>query len=154
MIRKKKTVYFVIVVLLLMGLYLYFIGNLGSEKVAPSNTVEPLPAAESAIPIREKGEDSTKIEKQQVIPPPSSQGERLERPPSLQLAPHGESDNLEEQSYSIKNKKKDISITPGVTFQPGKSISVKIPGEDETIRIKLDKTYHPGGYNVLWEKKY
>lgn len=154
MIRKRKTMYIVIVVLLLTSLYLCFIGNRGTEKVAPSNTIENPPAVESAIPSTEKGEESTKIEKQQVIPPPSSQGERLERPPALQPAPHGESDNLEEQSYSIKNKKKDISITPGVTFQPGKSVSVKIPGEDETIRIKLDKTYHPGGYNVLWEKKY
>lgn len=154
MIRKRKAIYLVIVVLLLMGLYFYFIGNRSSEKVAPGNSIEPSPAAESAIPSTEKGEESTKIEKQPLIPPASSQGEKMERPPSLQPVTHGESDNLEEQSYSIKNKKKEISITPGVTFQPGKSVNVKIPGEDETIRIKLDKTYHPGAYNVLWEKKY
>ncbi|AIF53193.1 hypothetical protein [Pelosinus sp. UFO1] len=152
MVKKRKAIYFVIVVLLLLGFY--FIGNRGSEKVAPGNTIESPPAAESAMPSTERSEESTKIEKQTLIPPPSSQGEKMERPPSLQPVTHGESDNLEEQSYSIKNKKKEISITPGVTFQPGKSISVKIPGEDETIRIKLDKTYHPGGYNVLWEKKY
>ena len=154
MIRKKKAMYLVIVVLLLMGLYFHFIGNRGSEKVAPGNTIEPPPAAENAIPSREKGEESTKIEKQPLIPPLSSQGEKIERPPSLQPVTHGESDNLEEQSYSIRNKKKEIAITPGVSFQPGKSVNVKIPGEDELIRIKLDKTYHPGGYNVLWEKKY
>lgn len=133
---------------------LYFIGNRGPEKVAPGNTIEPSPAAESAMPSMEKGEESIKIEKQPLIPPTSSQGEKMERPPSLQPVTHGESDNLGEQSYSIKNKKKEIAITPGVTFQPGKSVNVKIPGEDELIRIKLDKTYHPGGYNVLWEKKY
>lgn len=154
MIRKRKAIYIVIGVLLLMGLYCYFMENRNSEKVAPRNNSGNLPASENPMPNKGKDEDSQKIEKQSLIPPLSSESVKIERSPSLLSASYGDPANLEEQSYSIKNKKKEIAITPGVTFQPGKSVNIKISDGDEVIRVQRDKRYHPGGYNVLWEKKY
>lgn len=142
------------VVLLLTGLYFCFIDNHNFEKVAPRNTTENLPAIENAVPSKGKDEDSVKIEKQSIIPPLSSERAKIERSPSLLPASHGEPVNLEAHSYSIKNEKKERAITPGVILQSGKSINVKIPDSEEIIRVQRDKTYHPGGYNVLWEKKY
>lgn len=153
MISKRNARYFVMVLLLLCGLYFYFVGNPSSEKVAPNNTTETLPSVEKATPNEKTDENSTKIEKQPKVSPIPSEGSKIERSPTLTPA-HGESVNLEEQSYSIKNEKKEIPITPGVSLQPGKSVNVKVPGEEEFIRVQRDKVYHPGGYNVLLEKKF
>lgn len=152
--RKRTAIYITMTVLLLTAFYFYFIGTRTSEKVAPSNTTESLPAAQDSVPVKGKDEDTAKVKKQPVTPPISYGREKVERSPVSPPTFHGDPVNLEDQSYSINNKKKETPITPGVTLEPGKSINIKIPGEDEIIHIQRDKTYHPGGYNVLWEKKY
>lgn len=152
MIKKKKVFYSLLAVLLLTSLYFYSMGNHNSEKVTPENTVENIPPVENAMPSKED-DSSTMVQNRPQVSPASSHRMEIERSSSL-VPNHEESVNLEEQSYSIKNEKKEIPITPGVSLQPGKSVNVKIPGGEEVIRIQRDKTYHPGGYNVLWEKKY
>ena len=156
-IKKRKVICFVMAALLLPGIY--FMRGPSSENVAPENSIETLPPIENAMPsknadnsTKEEG-NSTKAEKQSPISPTPTENVKIEKSSSLTPAP-GESVNLEEQSYSIKTKKREIPITPGVSLQPGKSINVKIPGQEEIIRVQRDKVYHPGGYNVLWEKKY
>lgn len=151
MIRKRKVIYLVMVLALLTVCYFYVAGNRISKQVPPSATTENPPAVENIIPSKGIDEEPTKMEKQPVTPQASSGNEKIERAPSAP-PPHGEQINLQDQSYSIHNEKKEITITPGVTFQPGKSVDLKV-GE-EVIRVGRDKTYHPGGYNVLWEKKY
>ena len=154
MIKKKKAMYMVATIVLLAGLYFYFLGNPNSEKVTPSKTIESIPSVENAMPSKEKEESPTKTQKTIQATPAQYEKETMKRSPALTPAPSRESVNLEEHSYSIKNENKEIPLTPGISLQRGKSVNVKIPGEDEIIRIQRDKTYHPGGYNVLLEKKF
>ena len=152
--KKRKAIYLAIVILLSTAFYFYFMGNRISKQVAPNKAIEHLPAAESKISSKGKKENSPKAEKQTLISPTSFGREKIEH--SLRFAPaaNGDPVNLDDQSYSISNEKKGIVITPGVTIQPGKSVDVKIPGGDKIIRVQRDKVYHPGGYNVLLEKKF
>ena len=55
---------------------------------------------------------------------------------------------------TIRVKKKEIKITPGVVFESGKGVSIKPPGEEEKIVIRRDNTYRDGEYRVQWEKKF
>lgn len=151
MTRKSKVIYVVLVLVLLASCYFYVAGNRISTQVPSSTATENLPDVENKILDKGKNEESTTMEKQPSTPQTSSGSDKIERSPAVPPS-SGEEINLQEQSYSIHNTKKEITITPGVTFQPGKSVNLKV-GE-EVIRVQRDKTYHPGGYNVLWEKKY
>lgn len=155
MSKKRRVIYFVM--LIALGLFCYFslIRERIVEKVPLTDTVETIPAAENTVPNKEKELDSTKIEKQEVTPqtPRATESEKIQRPASVSIS-HNDPVNLEEQSYSIHNQKKEIPLTSGVSLQPGKSVNIKVSGDDEIIRIQRDKVYHPGGYNVLLEKKY
>lgn len=156
MSKKKTAIYFVILAVALVSVYVYFAGNGTREKTPPHKETEVPPATEKTVSPQEKKEDIPKGEIKpatQLLPATSSM-EPIEYSPSVTPVSHGESINLAEHSYSIRNEKKEIYITPGVTLQPGKSINIKIPGEDEIIRVQRDKNYHPGGYNVLVEKKF
>jgi len=154
---KKILLSIVIVILLLLTLYFQLMVHPVPTKVEPTNTNEILPATTPLVPNKEKVEEpSTKTDEQQqqprVIPTPP-EIESIKHSPTPD--PHDDDDvKLEEQSYSIHNTKKDIPITPGISLEPGKSINVKVSDEDEVIRVQRDKKYHPGSYNVLWEKKY
>lgn len=156
MIRKKITIYFIMLAVALLGVYFYFEANGTSGTVPLSNKNEGLPAALDPVPSPGSKEDIPKEETKPAtqLPAATSSMEKIEHTPSLTPVSHDETMNLQEQSYSIRNEKKEIYITPGVTLQPGKSINIKIPGGDEMIRVQRDKNYHPGGYNVLVEKKF
>lgn len=157
MLRKREVVYLMMAVGMVAVLYFYFIGNGTSEKVLPSNTnttIENSPITPNIIPSKEKEASSIPIEKQPVVSPPAFKQEKIKPLPSLLTIPQEDSVNLEEQSYSITNQKKDIPIVPGVTLERGKSVNIKVADGGEIIRIQRDKNYHPGGYNVLFEKKY
>lgn len=53
-----------------------------------------------------------------------------------------------------REEKKAIKITPGVNFQPGKGVNIKVPGGEENIQVRRDNTYRPGEVKVEWEKKF
>ena len=53
-----------------------------------------------------------------------------------------------------REEKKAIKITPGVNFQPGKGVSIKVPGGEEDIQVRRDNTYRSGEVKVEWEKKF
>jgi len=153
---KKIVLSIVIIALLLLALYFQLMVHPVPTKVEPSDTTEVLPPVAPPLPNKEKAEEpTTKTNEQQqqprVVPTPP-EIESIKHSPIPD--PHDDTANLEEQSYSIHNTKKDIPLTPGISLQPGKSINVKVSDEDEVIRVQRDKKYHPGGYNVLWEKKY
>lgn len=150
----KRIVFFVmIVVAVLTCLYVYFAEKPAPEQSAPPTVIENVPVMDKTMPNKENTEPSATTETHSR--PPSASSDTSTKPTfSLPPVSHGDPVNLEEQSYSIRNEKKTIPITPGVVVQPGTSINVKIPGGDEIIRVQRDKVNHPGGYNVLWEKKY
>ena len=148
---KKKLIYLTIVVVIAMGVYFYIQGKKVCPQVPPRTITEEPPVVEQSVPSKGKDVQPAKIEKQPVLPTPSSAREKIELSPAVNATPH-DTVNLEEQSYSIHKEKKEIPITPGVILQPGKSVNLKV-GED-VIKLERDKTYHPGAYNVLWEKKY
>jgi hypothetical protein len=149
---KKRRIYLAVVVLLAV-LYSYLIGIPTYEKVIPRQTTENSPKIEDITPNKVQEEKATPIEKKVVPVPQSTESVKIERGPVVPLVSK-DSVSLEEQSYSISNQRKEIPITPGVSLQPGKSINIKVPGREELLRLQRDKTYHPGGYTVLFEKKY
>lgn len=53
-----------------------------------------------------------------------------------------------------REEKKVIKITPGVNFQPGKGVIIKMPGGEEKIQVRRDNTYRPDEVKVEWEKKF
>lgn len=148
---KRKVIYLVMFALLSTGLYFCLKGNLIIAKEAKKDSFATLPLVENTVSNTEDGK-STKAQHVQLQSSiaPLSESVKMERPAPIQE----KSVNLEGQSYSIRNEKKDIRITPGVSLQRGKSINVKIPGDEGIVRIQRDKEYHPGGYNVLLERKY
>lgn len=148
---KKRIIYIVITLVALIASYLYVVNKWIPPQAPPDTIKENPPVVEKEMPNKKKEEETILIEKKPTLSLPSSASEKIERPATVS-ATREETVNLEEQSYSIHKEKKEISITPGVVLQPGKSINLKV-GED-IIRVGRDKVYHPGGYNVLWEKKY
>jgi hypothetical protein len=53
-----------------------------------------------------------------------------------------------------REEKKAIKITPGVDFQPGKGVSIKVPGGEEKVQVRRDSTYRSDEVKVEWEKKF
>jgi hypothetical protein len=155
--RNKKIVYLVLLALALIGIHFFLQKDYIGGQNAPKNNTENTPPAETTILNGEGDKDSLKAnDKQPTLVPKTG----FENKNKMELSPvpisvsQREPVNLEKHSYSIKNEKKEIKLTPGVSFQPGKSITVKIPGEEEVIKVKRDKIYHPDSLNMLWEKKY
>lgn len=63
-------------------------------------------------------------------------------------------DSSEKFDESITRKKRVIKITPGVAFEPGRGVNMRVPGSEESIQIRRDNTYRAGEYRVQWEKKF
>jgi hypothetical protein len=59
-----------------------------------------------------------------------------------------------EFSYSLTKVKKVRTILPGVIYQSGEGVIVKLDNEQETIQIKRGRTYNTNQYQVFWKKKY
>jgi hypothetical protein len=148
MITKNKQIGLVIIAILLFAIYYFFLkGNFNTETRLPINIPEtntpmqdiPPVEAETHKPSIVDQAISPGIGKQEFLPPPR---------------PAVDSVNMDDYSYTIENKKKDIMITPGMTLQPGKGINVKLPGEKVTLQLQRDNTYRSNEFKVILEKKY
>ncbi|SFL77874.1 hypothetical protein [Pelosinus propionicus] len=154
--RILKVICFSLIAVVLLGAYLYFQRHDIDEKNKSENGTENIPPAETVILNREGDSKAIKVEEGQAAVDPSNQleSQKINLSSVPAVTSHEDSVDLEEHTYSIKNKKKEIILSPGVSFQPSKGITIKIPGEQEVIKVERDKTYHPDSIHMFWEKKY
>lgn len=147
--NKQKIAGFLLLLAALTGLYLYFQKPDAADRSLPGNSTESITPAEQTV---------TADKEEQPVPLPANEPEngKMTLSPVPATVSQEDSVDLEKHTYSIKKeKKKEIPLSPGVTFQAGsKSIIVKIPGEEEIIRVQRDKVYHQDGVRMLWEKTY
>jgi hypothetical protein len=146
--KKGKLLRIAILVILLVGLYLFFQGGqLFVKQVPPAPPevqTEP-PATPSAAPLENVSSVSSGV------------GD-VSQSSSLALSPAPRTGDLSQASsdysYSIKKpEKKELQILPGVSYVPKEGVSIKTASKDETIQIQRDRSYNTD-YQVLWKKKY
>lgn len=146
--RKSKLLRIAILVILLLGIYLFVQGGPLFVKQAPP---APQPPAEG------------KAEPPAVVSPPAQQpvssgggGQGQSDSMALEHSPRSvdTSQTNTDYSYSIRNeKKKEYLVLPGVTYVPKEGVNIKTAVPDETIHLSRDHSYH-SDYQVLWQKKY
>lgn len=157
--KNKQKIAGLLLLAALTGLYLYFQIPDAAERSRPGNGTESITPAEQAVTAdQEERKNAVEVKKKQPVPLPANEPEngKMTLSPVPATVSQEDSVDLEKHTYSIKKeKKKEIPLSPGVTLQTGsKSIIVKIPGEEEVIRVQRDKVYHQDGVHMLWEKKY
>ncbi len=154
--KSPKLICFLLTLIILIGMFFYFQKHDIKEESGSVNGTEKIPPAETVTLDRE-GDDTvikTKEEQPVVIPTNQLKDDKLTLSPMPTITSREDSVDLEGYSYSIKNKKKEIILSPGVSLQPSKGITIKIPGEEEVIKVQRDKTYHSDSIHMFWEKKY
>jgi hypothetical protein len=131
-----------LIAIILFGLWFFLKGNFIAEQEVPRIENESsLPAQNGQL---NKEEEKKPAALDDTYSPRTGKMGLSSRPRQLI---NDDPVNLDGSSYSIKReKKKEIPITPGVAYQPGKGINVKIPGVEEPLLIQRDK--------VVWEKKF
>ncbi len=154
--KNPKIIYFLLTLIIIIGVFLYFQEHDSKEEGRSVNGMEKIPPAETVTLNREGDSTVIKVKEEQPVMIPVSQfkDDKLTMSSVPAVPTREDSVDLEEHSYSIKNKKKEIILSPGVSLQPSKGITIKIPGEEEVIKVQRDKTYHPDSIHMFWEKKY
>jgi len=152
-VLKEKLGYITIAIILAVILCFLLRGVLVIDKSVPeSKIVEP--PENTLVVDQEEIKPVKSLEKVE----PSENTNRTDEV-ALKLAPQ-EVDYLSaarpdvDFSYSITKENKKRTILPGVTYQSGEGVNVKLDNEQETIQINRDSTYHNNQYQVLWKKKY
>lgn len=133
---------------LLIGLGYIWLQN--SKVESPSG----VPAPQTNAPPAGQAEPKTAAPKDQKAGPGKPVHDQMELPEEAKQTYDSQSNGQEFNETMKREEKKSIKITPGVTFQPGKGVSIKMPGGEESIQIRRDKTYRPDELKVEWEKKF
>lgn len=154
--KNPKAICFLLTLVVLIGAYFIFTRHDVEKESRSENGTENIPPAETVILNREGDGTAIKVKDEQPVVVPTNQlkNDKLTLSSMPTVTSREDPVDLEEHTYSIKNKKKEIILSPGVSLQPSKGITIKIPGEDEVIKVQRDKTYHPDSIHMFWEKKY
>ena len=132
-----------ITIVLLIGMaFVILRGPKASEKASPLHP-EPVTPPAKATEQKKEGPASEQ--------PPKHVHSQMEFVPEKESQDNNETAQFDE---SITRKKREMKITPGVVYESGKGINMKMPGTEESIQIRRDNTYRAGEYRVQWEKKF
>lgn len=153
--KNPKIICFLLTLIILVGVFFYFQRHDVEKETRSENGTENIPPAETVI-LKEGDGTAIKVKEEQPVVVPTNQlkNDKLTLSSMPTVISREDPVDLEEHTYSIKNKKKEIILSPGVSLQPSKGITIKIPGEDEVIKVQRDKIYHPDSIHMFWEKKY
>ncbi|EIW19194.1 hypothetical protein [Pelosinus fermentans] len=154
--KNPKIICFLLTLILLIGVFFYFQRHDIEKESRSVNGTEKIPPAETVTLNREGDGTVIKVKEEQPVVVPTNQlkDDKLTLSSMPTVTSREDSVDLKEHTYSIKNKKKEIILSPGVSLQPSKGITIKIPGEEEVIKVQRDKTYHSDSIHMFWEKKY
>jgi hypothetical protein len=142
---KAKWWILVILIALLAGLYAVWQGGNLTTKEKP-----PAPAeTKTAVPAPPKAEE-TEVPATAEETARSGQMQLSPAPGSFTSAPRADADF----SYSLKKDSTERELLPGVTYDPGQGVNIKLNNKQESIQLQRDHTYPTTDYQILWKKKY
>jgi hypothetical protein len=146
---KRKLILTILITTLLIALYIFAQGFFVTTEPDKTPVTETKPADVHNSPVRSEGQAPASSD-----PAGPAGPQKMELSPAEKRLTKTKQTVVEDFTYSLKKERKEKQITPGVSYESGKGINMKIPDQEETVQIRRDHTYREGEYRVLWEKKY
>lgn len=146
--NKKLSALFILIILTGIGFGYIWLQNSKAE----------LPGAGAAppmnVPAAKQEEPSTPVLNDQKEGQGKTVHKQIELPEEVKQTYDSRANGQEFNETMRREEKKAIKITPGVNYQPGKGVIIKVPGGEEKIQVRRDNTYRPDEVKVEWEKKF